>query len=1358
MKLSAIFNLNTVANTSGAQSAMSALTDKVKATANSLGVAAANAAKLARSGIASRFGGGGGGRGGGGGGGGFDPGEHRQSRGVMGSRAAAGRDFAGMASAGNTSGFVAAYATLASNIFALTAAFQALSNAAKTEELLNGLKLVGAQAGTTLTVVAKNLQEVTGFGITAADAMRTVAQASASGITNDEITQLGAVARGASVALGRDLSDSMDRLIRGVAKLEPELIDELGIMTRLDDAMRAYADANGKTVQSLTRTEKSQAFLNAVLDEGKKKFGDVADQLDINPYNKLAASVRDLGTSILTIVNKVLAPVAEILAANPAAALIPALSILTMAFSKILPNAININKEITKELAYRGQVTTAIKEQIVQEEILQANGDADAAKRLRNLKIELDFLQKREQVLRATNVAVERTKLEGGGIVTAFSAVKEAKDTLGEDKKLGLANTFRIVGSSVLGIVSNMMLWISVATALIGIAKGIYDYFDRANKPIKDAKKELGEMADRAKETRKQVQLMAETNPAKGFDASVNSVTELYNKLISINSIVAQIEKKKVLEDLGKTIVGDNNTKAEEGVLAPVETLQRQLNRRVGKETADALLEIASASDVLGEGFKNSAIEALKLVKTKEDAVEWGKKFGKPIADITGRLEVVQQSFAQTNTELQKLFNPKDYDTTLSPLVDAFSQAEKEIKQIQKQIAETPNADTFMSKLAFGSTLQSFGITNLQQIEKLTDKDLKIQLLIDAEKEKNPIIKALMTGFAKIEIATAFIQQDPFAALKERQEAERALEIEKEKFNLTVQTAQINADMNKKRLDAEMALLKMQKDRRLAGFSLSKEFDIGQEILDKTKSLNLDKAANTEKIKQLDNELKLKRGLLNILETSKQDEATIKARTEEELKYNEEANLIAKKKAQIRQEETLAQEYLVSLSKELVDRQNDENYQKLQTIQNAQKLLDLEKERLSVIERGRELRLSLKEAQLNLENARLGRTMSQEDTFKLEQERFDIAIKNLEAQETFAKEEHKYKMQLLDLEQTIKDAEMQLLIKNLRDAGLTVAADTLETERQGLKSIFENMRNMMQGTRFLEGLTTLGELSLLKIQKQTSAAERQNQINAPATAMQQNRLMNGAGILSSLGGFSEQFNTALQDKSTVSGKSIVEILSDPKTVQQINESAIALKQVALEGELLNTVGQGFNDLFTKGFEMMITGAEGATEAFRNMAKDMLMQIGAVIAKMLVLKLIETSLNFVAPGAGTAAVSLMGMKNGGIMPMANGGIMERAQGIQGIISKPTYLVGEGKHNEAVVPLPNGREIPVQLQGNSSNSNNVQVNVNMSGNGGQATTETQGQDMNQLGQAIAVAVQRELINQKRPGGILSRYGAA
>jgi hypothetical protein len=57
---------------------------------------------------------------------------------------------------------------------------------------------------------------------------------------------------------------------------------------------------------------------------------------------------------------------------------------------------------------------------------------------------------------------------------------------------------------------------------------------------------------------------------------------------------------------------------------------------------------------------------------------------------------------------------------------------------------------------------------------------------------------------------------------------------------------------------------------------------------------------------------------------------------------------------------------------------------------------------------------------------------------------------------------------------------------------------------------------------------------------------------------------------------------------------------------------------------------------------------------------------------------------------------MAFANGGI---AAGGFRAFADG--GMVSGPTLgLVGEGRYNEAVVPLPNGRAIPVQINGGRS----------------------------------------------------------
>ena len=165
-----------------------------------------------------------------------------------------------------SSGLVGAYATLAANVFAATAAFNALRRAAQLEQLIAGLEQVGAAAGRNLTFAAEKLREVSGFALSTEQAMRNMALGVSAGFGTDQMEGLTKVARGASIALGRDMADAMDRLTRGAAKLEPEILDELGIMVRLDTATQKYAATMGRQVTQLTQFERRQAFLNAILD------------------------------------------------------------------------------------------------------------------------------------------------------------------------------------------------------------------------------------------------------------------------------------------------------------------------------------------------------------------------------------------------------------------------------------------------------------------------------------------------------------------------------------------------------------------------------------------------------------------------------------------------------------------------------------------------------------------------------------------------------------------------------------------------------------------------------------------------------------------------------------------------------------------------------------------------------------------------------------------------------------------------------------------------------------------------------------------------------------------------------------
>lgn len=242
-----------------------------------------------------------------------DSGLTRGSTGVGGGNDS--KDFARQAQ--GLGGLVHVYATFAANIFAVTAAFTALSKAADYTNMVKGLDQLGAASGRNLGTMALNMKRLTDGAVSLKEAMAATAQGSAAGLSGEQMTRMALAAKSASQALGRDMGDSLNRLSRGITKIEPELLDELGIFVRVDRAAREYARTIGKTAVNLTDFERRQAFATAVLDQADKKFAAV--KLDANPFSKLQGSFIDLLYLGGELINKVLGPIAKLLGESPAA-------------------------------------------------------------------------------------------------------------------------------------------------------------------------------------------------------------------------------------------------------------------------------------------------------------------------------------------------------------------------------------------------------------------------------------------------------------------------------------------------------------------------------------------------------------------------------------------------------------------------------------------------------------------------------------------------------------------------------------------------------------------------------------------------------------------------------------------------------------------------------------------------------------------------------------------------------------------------------------------------------------------------------------------------------------------------------
>ena len=151
---------------------------------------------------------------------------HKQQKSLYQSNLAGAKSFSKMAQTiggpgGGSSTLVSAYATLAANVFAATAAFGALSRAAQFTKLREGLEIIGNQSGRTLSVLADQLREATGNALSLEQASSAAAIGISGGFGAKELTGLAEIAKGAATALGRDLGDAFDRLTRGAIKLAP---------------------------------------------------------------------------------------------------------------------------------------------------------------------------------------------------------------------------------------------------------------------------------------------------------------------------------------------------------------------------------------------------------------------------------------------------------------------------------------------------------------------------------------------------------------------------------------------------------------------------------------------------------------------------------------------------------------------------------------------------------------------------------------------------------------------------------------------------------------------------------------------------------------------------------------------------------------------------------------------------------------------------------------------------------------------------------------------------------------------------------------------------------------------------------
>jgi hypothetical protein len=252
-------------------------------------------------------------------------------------------------------GLVPIYATLAAQVFAVTAAFRFFQDSFDLKNLMEGQKAMGAVTGTAFGFLTKQVQDATNNMLSFKEAAQAVAIGTAGGLSRDQLERLGVAAKNVSIALGRDLTDSFNRLIRGATKAEPELLDELGIVLRLDPALRKYAQSVNKSVKELTPFQRTQAVTNEILEQAESKYAAISKILDPDAFalGQFGKEFSDLMDSFKLFVAEGLLPFVKFFKENVAALFGALLLFIKPILNSLLPN---FDTAIAKSMARATQL------------------------------------------------------------------------------------------------------------------------------------------------------------------------------------------------------------------------------------------------------------------------------------------------------------------------------------------------------------------------------------------------------------------------------------------------------------------------------------------------------------------------------------------------------------------------------------------------------------------------------------------------------------------------------------------------------------------------------------------------------------------------------------------------------------------------------------------------------------------------------------------------------------------------------------------------------------------------------------------------------------------------------------------
>jgi len=1228
--------------------------------------------------------------------------QQRQMRGAASMSSNLTKNFSKMTQ-GISGGIVPAYAELAARVFAVTAAFRFLQEAADTRNLVEGQKAFGALVGTNFAGITKALQDATNGQLKFKDAAQAAAIGTAAGLTGTQLEKLAVAAKNTSFALGRDLTDSFNRLIRGVTKAEPELLDELGIILRLEPATQEYAASIGKTAQSLTAFERSQAVANFVLDEAERKFAKIAEITD-----KDAFAIAQFGKAFDDILNTIKVGLAE--------GLTPVLKFLT--------------KNITSLISLFGLLALPLIRSVLPN--LDAFGEAaeDAQKSARKFagEAQKDFDRlaakaatlgkSQEAVAKQADKLAKSAGLKGKdaspgsatGFLTGAGDGPTARGRAAADKALTNAEASLRNHSTVQkGIFKDMN------AAQVADMRASYKMRERILKKhemiTKFSVKGMGITFDKfyaktqlgAAKTFAFVSKQAK-RAARGIDLAFKGAGLLGLGLMLIDLGKMAFDAFFPMSDAAKKAAED----VEELSARTAELARHLTDVNELANSGDIFLNTTESIQQLGNAVKEANV--LQLIRDIKGLDALGEKVGKS----SDEFKELRETLKTAVTELAKM------DKAFVPLIAALDDASilegKVTEGITERASEMIKAANAATQLKDAQKALNQEINNLlgsipkaplQSLIGAFDKELELRIAIQEEVDRAALQRTVEKFNAQM--AAALAKKSGTETVQEEVEVKNQLMKGAFKKTRTVVRA-VQTDADKKAVQDLAAataddLANLQKgskvierDEETRGKLVAlatQQLDREEKILESKNAV-----ARIDKISQSFDAQRVRA----IIPVAQANEKVLAAKNAE-LSAQGALAVLQKKGSTASEEEVTNADRAVALAKEATRIAEGELEQKTRKFVIDQLELTAAEKRLEITKEIFEMENNLAIAKLAAQRA----TTPGKGT--IGKNVFEIGAESQAAKEN----------DLL--------AQQEIIIGKIQQANTRRAGLEAKNDAAGLTALDQEIARLaIRGASLALQLETEQNLVTNNIEAGRLALQRVEQENA---------------LIS------------LNPVKEAAEKRILELKLKGKQLTQDEIDAIfaqteAMQEQAIIAEGLQNIKNSIQGGMENALMSLVDGTKSAKEAFADFAKGVLKSIAQMIIKMMVFNALKS---IGMPGfkdGGISKPKAPGARYGGIMDSySTGGI---ARGRQA--GYPVMLHG----TEAVVPLPNKKEIPVEIRGGTGNQNNISISVATDG-----TTKTEGDTGNnnqaaQLGRVVSMAVQDELHKQKRPGGILSPFGAA